>query len=284
MIDKKAEENLSSTPRCGVVIVHYKKNNDTLRALQSIEESNTKKLKLKVLIIDTSGDFKRDEQTSVSHKLGVIQTENRGYGAACNEGLKRLFHDECDAVTVSNADVLFDKECLFTLFSAALTDESSLYAPVLLDGKTKQIETLTQQLSYASARSIPACLPKNHEGGIASLNSMIQQGITSLQTGVQCGCCLCFTRKQYEKLKGFDEDFFLYSEDCELSLRALRKGYSLKVLLRAQLWHYHGGSTGDTHGVSTFITTHVTAYFLHQGFSLFSRNLTFSLLSPLCKG
>ncbi len=274
----------SEKPLLGVVVVHYRNRNDTLRCLKSISRQKTTPA-VRVYLIDCSRDFPAEEVPSSAYSLSLtcLPVENHGYGAGCNKGMHHAFAEGCACVIVTNADVCFYDGCLDALYHASLSEEKTLFAPVLLDGETKQIETLTQKLSYASARPLPSFLPsvRQNKDGITLLNELQGNGITSLETGVHCGCCLCFTAKQFEELKGFDESFFLYSEDVELSLRALQKGYSLKVLLKARLWHYHGGSTGETDGeINLYYHTRNRLLLAERCFPLFSR-LNFSLAFPL---
>lgn len=48
-----------------------------------------------------------------------------------------------------------------------------------------------------------------------------------------CGACVLFPRKLYEELKGFDERFFLFFEDCDLCRRIWEKGFKVVYLPKA---------------------------------------------------
>lgn len=52
------------------------------------------------------------------------------------------------------------------------------------------------------------------------------------------GCCLLFPQKIYEELNGFDEDFFLYCEDVDISWRAKMAGYHCFTVPSALFHHY----------------------------------------------
>lgn len=58
------------------------------------------------------------------------------------------------------------------------------------------------------------------------------------------GCCLLVVRPD-NTTPLFDEDFFMYGEDVELSWRFQRQGGQLKLLDRAWLEHYGSGSSGQ---------------------------------------
>lgn len=58
------------------------------------------------------------------------------------------------------------------------------------------------------------------------------------------GACLCFRLDAWQELGGFDERFFLYWEDVELSYRWVRSGGALELVDEATCVHQVGGTQG----------------------------------------
>lgn len=64
-------------------------------------------------------------------------------------------------------------------------------------------------------------------------------------TGWCSGCCLLIPFPVYENLDGFDESFFLYCEDVDLSWRAQMLGYQCYTVPNALFYHYVFGEDRD---------------------------------------
>lgn len=62
------------------------------------------------------------------------------------------------------------------------------------------------------------------------------------------GCLLLLRRTLFTELGGMDEDFFLYGEDAEFSLRARARGFHCVVVPEAVIIHEVGGSSDATGG------------------------------------
>lgn len=62
------------------------------------------------------------------------------------------------------------------------------------------------------------------------------------EVGVVTGCLALVPRSVWQELGGFDESFWMYGEDADLSLRARAKGYRPCITPAATIVHYVGGS------------------------------------------
>lgn len=69
-----------------------------------------------------------------------------------------------------------------------------------------------------------------------------------------CGAAMMMERKLFEQVGGFDENFFMYYEDTDLSNRIKRLGYKLRFCPTALVRHIHTGSSQEW---SPFFVYHV---------------------------
>ena len=82
--------------------------------------------------------------------------------------------------------------------------------------------------------------------------------------GVVTGCLLATTREVWAALGGFDERYFLYGEDLDLSRRAWGRGYRPSITPEAVIVHHVGSSSIDPvdrqvlvlRGRATAVATH----------------------------
>lgn len=60
--------------------------------------------------------------------------------------------------------------------------------------------------------------------------------------GWYSAACILLRRQAFEEIGGFDEEFFLYFEDVDLSLRLRNAGWKLRTVAGARAIHVKGGS------------------------------------------
>jgi GT2 family glycosyltransferase len=96
----------------------------------------------------------------------------------------------------------------------------------------------------------------------------------------------------FEEIGGFDEDYFIWSEEWDLSMRVRQAGYRLMVEPRARICHKVGHSLGVMqplnyyYGIRNgllfkrkFLAGHV--FGLYLAFYLFNRMVRFSQLAAM---
>src|SRR5262249_27306405 len=98
--------------------------------------------------------------------------------------------------------------------------EHSLAGPRILEGSAKQ--------PFPPRYFYPG------EGMIA-----LEPGLRRHEIAWLNGCCLIVRREAFERLGGFDPDYFLYQGETDLCLRARRAGYRIGYAGNTSVHHLH---------------------------------------------
>lgn len=67
-----------------------------------------------------------------------------------------------------------------------------------------------------------------------------------METDFLTGCCILFTREVLGKIGLFDERYFLYYEDNDISKRIKNGGFKVEYVPQSIIWHKNAGSTGGS--------------------------------------
>lgn len=95
------------------------------------------------------------------------------------------------------------------------------------------------------------CVVKNHEQFSEIDNDFYNK---STQIDAFCGASVIIKKDCYEKAGGFDQSFFLYYEDVDLSLRLRSKGWKIVYEPKSIVYHIHAGSSIEGSGVFVYNT------------------------------
>jgi GT2 family glycosyltransferase len=187
---------------------------------------------LTVLLVDNasydgSGKRLRERYPQISY---INTGGNFGYTGGNNRGMRHALDRGADFVMVLNNDTTLDPRCVSTLVESTKgTAKLGAVAPKILFyddpsriwfgggdfSKTKALGTHRHELE-----------PDNPDEPIGLQSS-------SFATG----CCFLMPAAVARAMGGFAEDFFIYCEDAELSLRLTQAGYHLYYQPAARVYH-----------------------------------------------
>lgn len=197
------------------------------------------------IVVDNQSTDQSREICRARDDVQLIEAPgNLGYGAGNNLGLANC---ETPYVLIINPDGLLDAENLEVLLTAAATyPEAALIAPCIFnaDGSTERSSdrALHRRVGYARKRNDP-----QPEGPMCS--EFLSGAVLLARTDI------------LKSLGGFDEQFFLFYEDDDLSWRVIEAGYSNVLVPAARAIHNSG--TSSTPSLRTAYRRHY-----HMGRSL----------------
>lgn len=186
-----------------------------------------------VIVVDnlsTQAERAAITELGATHGWEIVPApENLGFGAGCNMGAATAWGRGATRVLLLNPDATIDSASVAQLEEAIAADPRALVAPVVRrpDGS---VWTAGNRLDPASGRM----LGRTERPG---------EGVLWLS-----GACLMLTRDLWDRIGGFDDDYFLYWEDVDLSARVTAAGGRLRVLTDAVAVHLVGGTQPATAG------------------------------------
>lgn len=175
----------------------------------------------------------------------VENKDNKGFGKANNQGVAIA---KGEYILFLNPDTVLPED--FFEKTTAYMDEhadAGCLGPRLLDGKG--------QFAPESKRSFPTLMVAIYKTtGIGRLfskspyfNNYYAVHIDEHETAevdVLMGCCMLLRKSVLDKIRiAFDEDFFMYGEDIDLSYRIQKAGYKNIYFPEVSIIHYKGEST-----------------------------------------
>lgn len=218
-------------PRSALIVVNYGSSGLLARNLagESLAEHGCQ-----VVIVDNyTSQAERSAVKALAAAEGwtcVALDTNRGFGAGVNVGARCALEGGADVLTVLNPDAHIEVPDLMQLVSAVAEDPDLMVAPVIRTGAGAiwfdGMHLYMDSGRVASGRRrVPPAGPK-------------EPWLT--------GACFAISRDLWKRVDGFDEEYFLYWEDVDLSRRVLECGGRLAVLTGVSAVHDAGGTQSPT--------------------------------------
>jgi GT2 family glycosyltransferase len=220
-----------------IVLVNYHGFKDTKACVESIRLRSEKHSF--IIIVDNSEPSDTSLVEILDDSMHLIQTgENLGFGKANNIGINwAREHIHFDSLLLLNNDTLITAGSLQTM-QACLKEQNA----GIVTCKTMFADDPTLvwygggEIDYQ--KGWPKIVEFNQQASPEGANKSRYVTFVS-------GCVILFSRKAIEELEGFDEIFFMYAEDLELSIRAAKKNIKIWYTADAIIYHKVQGSFGD---------------------------------------
>ena len=235
-------------PSVDIIIVNWNAGDFLLRCLESIPPARTAEFELKrVVVVDNaSSDGSLNTIARLDLPLTVIRnTENRGFSAACNQGASG---PGSDYLLFLNPDT-----CLYhdSLSRPIRFMEDPCNARVGICG----IKLLDQvgEIATSCARFPSLSIYVSQMFGLNRFFPryflrhflLPEELLESREVDQVIGAFFLVRRELFDRLSGFDERFFVYFEEVDLSLRMKQEGYVSYFLSDVNAMHIGRVSSGQ---------------------------------------
>lgn len=191
---------------------------------------------------------------------------NRGYAAGINAGVAadRGAHT---AVLVLNPDVRLEPGCGPALLTALRESGAGIAVPLLRDGEGILLHSIRRDPTVLR-QAADTFIGARTAGRIGRLGEVVATSTSyrdrhpvdwaeGAALMVDAGCMVA--------TGGWDESYFLYSEETDFALRARRHGYAMVFEPSAQAVHLRGGSATNPRLWPLLCRNRVRGYRQHHG-------------------
>lgn len=208
-----------------VVVLNYRRHDQTLECLDSLSASTG--VRLDVIVVDNnSGDGSAGVIRASRADTEVVETgANLGYTGGMNAGLRLALERQAELIFVINSDTLVAENALALLVGemqdhpeAGAVTGTFFYHP-----DTSRVWYAGGALAYRRAHAVTVrTVPSDGKG----------RAVTFLT-----GCAVLFRASALRAAGLFDERFFMYLEDVDLSQRLVALGFQLRYVPQSRLYH-----------------------------------------------
>src|SRR6187401_710761 len=236
-----------------VVIVNWNSGAQLRECLQSFAAVADDDVAARVTVIDNASTDGSSEGLEASMPLAVVRNaDNRGFGAACNQGAAG---SEADFLLFLNPDTRLMPGSFAEPVRYLRAHENERVGIVGI-----QLVDADGRVARNTARAPTAWSMVGNSVGFDRLAARLfpphfvtEWAHDQTRTVDQVmGAFFLVRRSLFEALGGFDERFFVYYEDLDFSVRARAQGWQSVYLSTAQAFHRGQGTTEGATARRTF--------------------------------
>ena len=223
------------------VIVNYNDAETTIKLLNKIHDYRVIDYIIVVDNCSTDGSYSALEKYRTDRIIVLCATENKGYGAGNNWGIKYAKEKlQCDVAIIANPDVIFTEECVEKI-KCAFDENRDVAVVTALQLKSDGT------LFHETAWDIPSVNEYIFSAlfFIGKLYSKTKEYNGNTRIAVDCvsGAFLAVDIKKFLSVDGYDERIFLYCEETMLGIKLRNAGFKTLLLTNETYVHHHAVST-----------------------------------------
>ena len=220
------------SPRIGCIFLNYNNTDDTLGAVESL--LRTQYEPLDVLVVDNGSDERW--LSKLRHGLAGTNVQilemgrNLGFTGGNNAGYRVLLQQHPDYILLLNNDTYVEPNFLGPLVEALEGDPGAAAASGLICYFPE-----TERIWYAGGRFVPwraTGIVDDLDHNVASVPDRGLSEVTFVS-----GCLSLVRASALSPEAIYDDRFFLYVDDTELSTRLIRQGFRLLYVPSSRIYH-----------------------------------------------
>ena len=228
-----------------IIIVNYNVKEFLQNLLESIKKASNS-FDIEIIVVDNAsndGSVKLLENKYPEVFL-IANKTNVGFAKAVNLALKQI---RGKFILIINPDTIIREDTLAKMleFFKKNPDADLAGCKVLNPDGTLQLACRRSfpgpWTSFTKVTGLSTIFPKSKI--FAKYNLTYLDENKTYEVDAVSGSFMMFRREVYEKIGGFDPQFFMYGEDLDFCYRAQQAGYKIYYVHDTEIIHYKGEST-----------------------------------------
>lgn len=228
-----------------IIIVNYNVKEFLLNLLDSIRKAS-KEISTEVIVVDNASDDGSSEILNEKYPdiNLIVNNENVGFGKANNQALEIA---KGKYILLLNPDTIVREDTFIKMieFFQSHPEVGIAGCKVLNPDGTLQLACRRgfpgPWTSFTKVMGLSTLFPKSRL--FARYNLTYLDENQTYEVDAVSGAFLMMTKDVYQKIGGFDKQFFMYGEDLDLCYRAQKSGFKVYYVHSTEIIHYKGEST-----------------------------------------
>ncbi|MDY4836177.1 MAG: glycosyltransferase family 2 protein [Lachnospiraceae bacterium] len=245
-----------------IIILNYNNAEDTLKCIDSIKCIRHRHYHIVVVDNNSSPKCIQQLEQNLGEDVTLIKnSDNNGYAAGNNVGIKYALQNSANYIVILNNDVIVNE----TSFEPCLkllkeNDDVAIAGPAIVDYSSGKLQSTGSMINF-NKLTTPLI---NYDKEYIPSSALVDCDYVG-------GACLVFKSSLIDKIGLMPENYFLFWEEVEWCYKAKKQG--LRVLCNLESFVLHKGSAtiNKISGLST--------YFMERNKIIFAKR---NISNPLC--
>jgi GT2 family glycosyltransferase len=239
----KSIYKLMQTPKTAIVVPNWNGKDSLSECLDSllVQTQSAQIIVVDNGSLDGSADFVEKNYPKI---ILVRHTKNLGFTGGVNAGIKKAMEHDSKYVALLNNDAVADKNWLEHLVDFLDSNpKAGIATSKICDADNKQLDSTGEAYSIWG---LP--FPRGRGEGYSHKHDK-----DTWVFGASGGASI-YRIKMLKQIGLFDDDFFAYYEDVDLSFRAQLAGWKVGYEPKALVYHKIGATSSKLKGFTTYQT------------------------------
>ena len=242
---------IEERPKVFIIILNWNGWRDTLECLESLKKIDYPNYE--ILVVDNGSTDESVERLNKYIKTTdyclLTTPSNLGFAGGNNIGIRYALEKKTDYVLLLNNDTIVSQEFLRKLVEIGERNEK-----IGILGPKIYFYNEPKRIWFAGGR-VNWLYNKGTMRGYGELDKSQFDSPDYRTVDYITGCCLLIKRQVIEKIGLMSEDYFLYYEDVDWSLKAQSAGFKCIFVPAAKIWHK--GSKSSVEFSASYIYYHI---------------------------